>query len=74
MTTQEQIRERAYFLWEAEGHPVGREMDFWLRAEAEVLTPAPRPKAKTRAAATRKAPPKKAAPRKPAKRTRAKSS
>jgi hypothetical protein len=25
-------RERAYYLWEAEGRPEGRELEFWMRA------------------------------------------
>ena len=38
MTVEEeqQIRERAYSIWEQEGRPHGREMDHRLRAEAEV--------------------------------------
>ncbi|OHC73799.1 MAG: hypothetical protein A3G18_05345 [Rhodospirillales bacterium RIFCSPLOWO2_12_FULL_58_28] len=32
------IQERAFFLWEAEGGPEGRDLDYWLRAEQEVLT------------------------------------
>jgi len=32
----ERIRLRAHQLWEAEGSPEGREMDFWLQAEREV--------------------------------------
>ena len=31
-TRQQHIRERAYHLWEADGHPHGREHDFWERA------------------------------------------
>ncbi|HVY50295.1 MAG TPA: DUF2934 domain-containing protein [Devosia sp.] len=27
------IREQAYLLWEQEGRPHGREMEFWTRAE-----------------------------------------
>lgn len=30
------IRRRAHELWENEGKPEGREMDFWLQAEREV--------------------------------------
>ena len=30
------IQERAYDIWEREGRPQGREMDHWLRAEAEI--------------------------------------
>ena len=33
---EEQIRRRAHELWEQEGKPGGREMDFWLRAEREI--------------------------------------
>ena len=33
---QEQIRRRAYELWEEAGAPPGREMDFWLQAEREI--------------------------------------
>jgi Protein of unknown function (DUF2934) len=33
---EEQIRRRAHELWEQEGKPAGREMDFWLRAEREI--------------------------------------
>ena len=29
------IRERAYFLWERNGRPLGQELDFWLLAEME---------------------------------------
>lgn len=33
---EQQIRERAYQLWEAAGKPEGREQDFWLQAEREL--------------------------------------
>jgi hypothetical protein len=29
---QQRIRERAYHLWEADGYPHGRELEFWERA------------------------------------------
>ena len=32
------IRERAHALWEADGRPEGRELDYWLQAEHELLT------------------------------------
>jgi hypothetical protein len=38
------IRDHAYRLWENEGRPEGRDLDFWLIAEAQVKTvaaPAP---------------------------------
>ena len=47
----EQIREHAYRLWEAEGCPEGREMDYWLRAERELQNGAAEPVCKARAAA-----------------------
>lgn len=30
------IREQAYLLWEQEGRPEGREMEFWTRAQVKV--------------------------------------
>jgi hypothetical protein len=30
------IRQRAYELWERDGRPEGREVEYWLRAEAEL--------------------------------------
>jgi hypothetical protein len=30
------IRERAYWLWEEEGRPEGRELDHWYRASREI--------------------------------------
>jgi hypothetical protein len=32
MDAEQQVRERAYFLWEKEGRPDGREAEFWERA------------------------------------------
>jgi hypothetical protein len=34
---EQAIRERTYQIWEAEGRPDGKELDYWLRAEAEVI-------------------------------------
>jgi hypothetical protein len=31
-----EIRARAYALWESEGSPEGRELDYWYRAEREL--------------------------------------
>jgi Protein of unknown function (DUF2934) len=36
--TEEQIRERAYQLWEAAGKPEDREQEFWYQAEGELKT------------------------------------
>jgi len=33
----EEVRERAYRIWEREGRPDGRDLDHWLEAEREVL-------------------------------------
>lgn len=33
----DKIRRRAHDLWEAEGRPPDRDLDLWLRAEAEVV-------------------------------------
>ena len=30
------VQERAYALWESEGGPCGHDVDYWLRAEAEM--------------------------------------
>jgi len=32
------IRERAYALWETDGRPEGRELDYWRQAEQEILS------------------------------------
>jgi hypothetical protein len=32
------IRESAYYLWENEGRPEGRDFELWLRAEKEFLS------------------------------------
>ena len=55
------IRSRAYQYWKAEGELPGRELDYWLKAEAEVRavtvparTPVPTPaKSPARKPATR---------------------
>jgi len=33
------VRARARELWELEGRPAGRDLDFWLQAERELVTP-----------------------------------
>jgi hypothetical protein len=33
---EEQVRDRAYGLWELAGWPEGRENEFWLEAEREL--------------------------------------
>ena len=43
-----EIAKRAYTIWEIEGRPSGRDLDHWLRAEAEVR--AERPEAAANAA------------------------
>lgn len=34
--TQEEIARYAYFLWESEGRMHGRDLDYWLQAEAHL--------------------------------------
>ena len=34
--SKEQVRTRAHQLWEAHGRPKGRDVEFWLQAEAEL--------------------------------------
>ena len=31
------IEERAYAIWEADGRPEGRAVDYWLQAEREIV-------------------------------------
>jgi hypothetical protein len=33
------IRSRAYEFWQAEGEKPGRDLDYWLKAEAEIRSP-----------------------------------
>jgi Protein of unknown function (DUF2934) len=33
----EEIKARARELWEQNGRPAGRDLDFWLQAEAEII-------------------------------------
>lgn len=37
----EQLRQRAYGIWQAEGEPHGRDRDHWERAERELSEAAP---------------------------------
>lgn len=37
----EQIRLRAYHLWEAEGRPFGRDQEYWFRAEQQFAPHSP---------------------------------
>lgn len=34
--SEDQIRERAYYIWQQTGCPTGSELENWLRAEAEL--------------------------------------
>jgi len=56
-----EIAKRAYAIWEIEGRPTGRELDHWLRAQAEVQA--------RKAAVAEKMPPASAKPRRAARRT-----
>jgi len=33
---EEETAERAYFLWESEGHPIGKEEEHWREAQRQV--------------------------------------
>ena len=35
--TKEDIKARARELWEQNGRPAGRDLEFWLQAEAEII-------------------------------------
>jgi Protein of unknown function (DUF2934) len=41
---EQAVRERAYAIWEQDGHPDGKELDHWLRAEAKIISGAERTK------------------------------
>lgn len=47
------IRSRAYQFWKAEGELPGRDLDYWLKAEAEVKAVAAPAKKPARKPATR---------------------
>jgi hypothetical protein len=49
------IRSRAYQYWKAEGELPGRDLDYWLRAEAEVKAVAVPPKKPARSPARKPA-------------------
>ena len=77
VSQEQQIRERAYAIWEGEGRPLNRAEAHWLQAEAEIVRTAARPNGALplakRAAAVRKpdSAGKPAAPAAPKRRTRA---
>ena len=33
---EQAIRERVYALWEGDGRPKGKDLEFWVRAETEI--------------------------------------
>jgi len=37
-TLLKEVQKKAYFIWEKEGQPQGKDWDIWLRAEKEVLS------------------------------------
>jgi hypothetical protein len=39
--SEQAIREHAYFLWEQNGRPAGRELEFWSHAAASLAAIAP---------------------------------
>ncbi len=58
--SEAEIGLRAYHIWEAEGKPIGKDFDHWLRAEAELAGAA----SATKAEAAKKAASKRTSPRK----------
>jgi hypothetical protein len=40
--SEQAIRERAYFLWEQNGRPAGRDLEFWSHAAAALAAVAPK--------------------------------
>ncbi len=46
-----EIAERAYYIWETQGRPHGRDQEHWHQAAAEVTPAAPKRKAKAAPAA-----------------------
>ena len=74
------IREQAYYFWEQDGRPEGRETEYWARAEVAVreksqldrLTAPPPKKATKPKAAANKAKPEPAKAEKPRKKPKAK--
>lgn len=51
-SSDEAIREHAYYLWEQNGRPMGQEVEFWERAKALIDEARPaKPRAKAAAAA-----------------------
>lgn len=72
---EKRIRERAYALWQQEGHAEGRELEYWSRAERELMSmqDALEEAVDTSARETRESEPKKRrAPTSGSKRTRSK--
>lgn len=68
--THDQIQELAYRLWQEDGAPEGRDMDYWLRAEAALhatLKPEKKAPPKVKTAAKAKAEKPAAKPKAPAK-------
>lgn len=50
----EAVQLRSYRIWESEGRPIGRDVDHWLQAEAELASEGQKAsKAKTKSAASR---------------------
>jgi hypothetical protein len=52
---EDRIRSRAFEMWQDEGCPGGRDLEFWLKAESELLEE-PIKAAKALAAKAKKAP------------------
>lgn len=51
---EHRIREQAYYLWEANGRPSGRDAEFWHLACDVIAKDVPRPKRRRQPAQTRR--------------------
>jgi hypothetical protein len=60
-TLEQQIRERAFHLWEQAGHPHDRADDHWLMAEREIRATAEQPDMNKQTTAKKASSPKPAA-------------
>ncbi|HIJ37664.1 MAG TPA: DUF2934 domain-containing protein [Rhodospirillaceae bacterium] len=67
---EDQIKQRAFALWESEGRRHGQDLEYWLRAEAEIIQAeksAAKPKKTVKPAVEKAKPKPKAKPGKSAK-------
>jgi hypothetical protein len=56
-TSENEVANRAYHLWEKAGRPHGKDLSFWIQAETEIREPASGARAHTGTGAARPAAP-----------------